>query len=166
MDTVIKSNRNYGEIVADSNWITTNKLKTPSFNIAKTYLIDSQLPGDRLGFSASILKSNSIRLSLESIKSINEIYRIDRGHRYISYLNLIFTSRLFRMALIRFFCEIPTLLLIKILFSLKSFRGYIFTNNLLYGMFINGSSHGYYRYMRILIVERCKKRFSKFIKII
>lgn len=157
MDTVIQSNRNHEEIASESKWITTKKLRTPSTNIAKTYLIDSKISGDRFGFAASILKSNSIRLSLESIKSINEIYKINKFDKYIAYFDLMFTSQLFRRSFIRFIYELPILLLIKTLFRIKVVRGYIFTNTLLFAIFINGSSHGYFRYFRILVTERYKK---------
>lgn len=158
MDTTIKSKGNEEIIFSKNEWTRTENIRKPLGKISSTYLADSKILGDKYGFAGSILKSNSIRLSIDTIKSINKVYKIRKMQQYAIFIYLIFHSRLFRNVTLKFFMEIPVLIGIKTLFTFKTFRQYFFANNLLFSIFINGSSHGYFRYFRKLIFEIISSR--------
>jgi hypothetical protein len=160
MDTTIKLKQNEDAVFSKNEWTLTEKIKKPLGKISNTYLADSKIPGDKYGFAGSILKSNSIRLSIDTIRSINDVYKIRKMQQYGIFIYLVFNSKLFRNASLKYFTEIPTFFGIKLLFAFKKFRKYFFANNLLFAIFINGSSHGYFRYLRILFFDIINSRFK------
>jgi hypothetical protein len=154
MDSEIKTTKNPTMVVKHEIWQTSTRIKKPKNQNSALYLSDTKKVGDSNGFAASILKSNSIRLSSKSIKSLDSIYRLKNKQKFAVYVNLLLNSAIFRQSLLKFLPEKLLFFAFKILFKIKKFRSFINDNSTYHAIFLNGASHGYIRYFKILVLEK------------
>ena len=163
MDPFIKISNKVSPTIYKEPWIFTASLKKPKTKLLDTYLTDSKSSGDFLGFCASVLKSNSIRISFKSIKLVNIDYKITRRKIPLALFYLFLNSHVFRLALLRTFSEFPIRFILKI-FNRK-FYIYLPHHPIKFYNLISGSSIGYVRFTVIvtlgIIKRRCKKLFGK-----
>jgi hypothetical protein len=161
MDSEIKTSRIPPSVTRNERWETWTNINREKKNDSSLYLEDTKIAGDKNGFAASILKSNPIRLSIKSIKSLNSIYKINKLQQVEVVLKLLINSSLFRKSFSRFIPEQFIFFILKILFRTNAFRNFMHTNHVYYAILLNGASHGYLRYFRILAWDKTKNLWSK-----
>ncbi len=162
MNPFITVSNNQKIEITKQPWEFTASCKKPRTKLSTTYLNDSKLIGDFLGFCASILKSNSIRVSFKSINLVNIEYGMSRKSILFTLIYLCLKSKVFRLALLRTFSEFPIRVLLRI-FG-KFLYDYLPSHPIKFYNLISSSSIGFFRFTRIVLLEVFKRKIARVFK--
>lgn len=134
----------------------------PKEFIGLCLLNESGQKTDLCSFRSAVLKANSIRFSLDSIRWLNTLYQMTNKELTQSLILVFFKSSNFRNALRKRVFELPIIIFLILARKMNFFHKFNHYNISLARLFILSSSHGFYRYVRIIGLDIIVKRLNRY----